>query len=309
MSLENLQHGEEAIHNDGPGADAAAEVRTLHVRLKREFEERTRHLGLGDLPPYFWYHTIDLGNGLLTPGTYDFRNDLAGYGLEENLHGWKVLDVGPATGFFSFEFERRGADVTALEVPSLAELDRFPGETTEDFLAKMQAAFSHHTVFTPAEIHHLFHECTQEQFYHLFLDGPFMFCHKVLNSRVRRTYGTIYDLAQLFGTGSFDLVFLGDVLLHTIDPLGALASAASVARKSLVLAQNMSTDPALGPIMEYVGGPRANEGITWWYPNYRCLEQLLRKLGFRDVYIAGRNSFCVRPNGHRYDSVTIHAHR
>src|SRR4051794_14553803 len=96
---------------DMPGANTPLEVRELHVRLKREFDERARLLGLGDLSHYFWYHTIDLGNGLLTPGTYDFREGLAGYGFEENLQGWKVLDIGPATGFFSFEFERRGADV------------------------------------------------------------------------------------------------------------------------------------------------------------------------------------------------------
>ncbi len=63
-----------------------------------------------------WYHTIDFGNGEITDGIYDHRPLLKYYGFPESLKGKKVLDVGCADGFFSFEFERRGADkVVALD--------------------------------------------------------------------------------------------------------------------------------------------------------------------------------------------------
>lgn len=56
-----------------------------------------------------WYHTIDLGDGIVTPGMFDHREYLDEYGLPADLSGQRVLDVGTANGFFAFEMERRGA--------------------------------------------------------------------------------------------------------------------------------------------------------------------------------------------------------
>lgn len=65
----------------------------------------------------YWFHKIDLGNGLVTPGWSDPREDkLPYYGLPEDLTGARVLDIGCAEGFFSFECERRGAaEVIAID--------------------------------------------------------------------------------------------------------------------------------------------------------------------------------------------------
>jgi len=63
-----------------------------------------------------WYHTIDLGNGRITNGIYDHRPVLKHYGFPNNLEGKRVLDVGPADGFFSFQFEKMGAkEVVAID--------------------------------------------------------------------------------------------------------------------------------------------------------------------------------------------------
>ena len=57
-----------------------------------------------------WFHTIDLGNGLVTPGaTNPARKILPTLGLPSTLTGQSVLDVGAWDGFYSFEAERRGA--------------------------------------------------------------------------------------------------------------------------------------------------------------------------------------------------------
>src|SRR5919108_5023380 len=58
---------------------------------------------------YQWYHTIDLGHGIRTPGQYDLAPVIDHYGIPDSLEGRTVLDVGPAHGFFAFEFEKRGA--------------------------------------------------------------------------------------------------------------------------------------------------------------------------------------------------------
>lgn len=56
-----------------------------------------------------WWHTIDLGNGIVTPGHDNSPEKLKAIGLPETLQGLSVLDIGAADGFFSFEAERRGA--------------------------------------------------------------------------------------------------------------------------------------------------------------------------------------------------------
>jgi tRNA (mo5U34)-methyltransferase len=56
-----------------------------------------------------WFHRIDLGNGLVTPGIDDSPRKLAGIGMPADLTGKTVLDIGSYDGFFAFEAERRGA--------------------------------------------------------------------------------------------------------------------------------------------------------------------------------------------------------
>jgi tRNA (mo5U34)-methyltransferase len=58
----------------------------------------------------YWFHKIDLGHGVVTPGWNDpARTKLPWFGLPDDLSRSRVLDVGSAEGFFAFEAERRGA--------------------------------------------------------------------------------------------------------------------------------------------------------------------------------------------------------
>ena len=56
-----------------------------------------------------WWHTIDLGNGIVTPGIDPSPARLRELQFPDDLSGLTVLDVGAWDGFFSFEAERRGA--------------------------------------------------------------------------------------------------------------------------------------------------------------------------------------------------------
>jgi tRNA (mo5U34)-methyltransferase len=65
-----------------------------------------------------WYHRIELGHGIVTPGCHDSqlaRTRLEQIGLPERCDGKRALDVGARDGFFSFELERRGARVVAVD--------------------------------------------------------------------------------------------------------------------------------------------------------------------------------------------------
>ena len=56
-----------------------------------------------------WYHSIPLGDGVVTPGVDDTSSRLPKIHMPDDLSGKTVLDVGAWDGFFAFEAERRGA--------------------------------------------------------------------------------------------------------------------------------------------------------------------------------------------------------
>src|SRR2546425_4616709 len=63
-----------------------------------------------------WWHRIDLGNGIITPGHRDVVEHASRIMMPQDLRGLTVLDVGAFDGGFSFEAELRGASrVVALD--------------------------------------------------------------------------------------------------------------------------------------------------------------------------------------------------
>ncbi|MDX2034830.1 MAG: DUF1698 domain-containing protein [Blastocatellia bacterium] len=65
-----------------------------------------------------WWHSIDLGGGVITPGVHpieELRDNYARFQLPEDLSERSMLDIGCWDGFYSFESERRGARVTSVD--------------------------------------------------------------------------------------------------------------------------------------------------------------------------------------------------
>jgi len=56
-----------------------------------------------------WWHSIDLGQGIVTPGRTNLPDKIQYIGLPPDLTGRTVLDVGAWDGLLSFEAERRNA--------------------------------------------------------------------------------------------------------------------------------------------------------------------------------------------------------
>ena len=63
-----------------------------------------------------WYHTLELAPGVVTPGWFDTRSVVPRLPIPTSLEGMRCLDIGTFDGFWSFEMERRGASVTAIDV-------------------------------------------------------------------------------------------------------------------------------------------------------------------------------------------------
>lgn len=65
-----------------------------------------------------WWHEIELAPGIVTPGDDSNRMKLPildELGLPRDMHGARALDIGCSDGYFTFEMERRGADVVAMD--------------------------------------------------------------------------------------------------------------------------------------------------------------------------------------------------
>jgi tRNA (mo5U34)-methyltransferase len=205
-----------------------------------------------------WYHTIDLGHGIRTPGTYDHRPLLKHYGLPDSLAGKTVLDVGPGHGFFSFEFEARGAArVATVELPAYAHHDGSPALKRE--LERNRAAQT-----APAHRH-----------------GALGFAIEARGSKVEPFFSNVYDLTPE-SIGVFDLVFCASVLLHLTDPLRALYAISTVTREQAIVSTGIDVWPHVRrqPRALFRATPT---GQVFWFPTMTCLERMAIAAGFRRV--------------------------
>src|SRR5580658_3153416 len=72
----------------------------------------------GDLAQTGWWHSFELPDGRKIDGANDLpglKRRLALFPIPDDLSGKRVLDIGAWDGWFSFELERRGADVVSVD--------------------------------------------------------------------------------------------------------------------------------------------------------------------------------------------------
>jgi len=73
---------------------------------------------LEELASKGWYHSFELPGGARIDGVMPIawlRERWARFPISADLSGKRVLDIGPWDGWFSFEAERRGAQVTSID--------------------------------------------------------------------------------------------------------------------------------------------------------------------------------------------------
>ncbi len=178
----------------------------------------------------FWYHTIEFPDGLVSNGLYDHRERMPQYGFPENLNGKTVLDVGAADGFFSFELEKRGGQVTAIDTHSY---NGKVGHT--DISPSKQADYAQ-----KYDLHRQEAEQFQEICTSFGIDSPnrLLVAKAILGSLVDFRYESIYNLRQW--QKKFDLVVCGDLIEHLKDPLGALENLVAVTGNMCVITVSSS---------------------------------------------------------------------
>jgi tRNA (mo5U34)-methyltransferase len=205
-----------------------------------------------DVGELSWYHTIELPHGIITPGAYDHRPLVQHYGLPETLAGQRALDIATADGFWAFELERRGADVTAVDIARVAKHD-FPPAVRAELIRRG------------------FDRPTGE---------GFNLARNALGSSVQRWEESIYSLSP-DERGKFDFVHISDVLLHLERPLDALRRVYDMTGGQALISDNIDpTMPRNG--VRYAGDW---ETVTYWVPSPETLAQMVSDAGFSTVRV------------------------
>jgi 2-polyprenyl-3-methyl-5-hydroxy-6-metoxy-1,4-benzoquinol methylase len=173
----------------------------------------------------FWYHTLEFPHGIQTAGVYQLRPHLHFFGFPPSLAGETVLDVGAADGFFSFEFEKRGAaEVLAVDnnpADGSVNIDISPAHRGP-YLAKYESVYRANRQF-------------QEVYNALSVPvgHNFLAARAILGSQVEFLNLSAYELPSL--KKHYDLVFCGDLIEHLKNPLAVLENLAAVTGKLCII--------------------------------------------------------------------------
>jgi tRNA (mo5U34)-methyltransferase len=197
-----------------------------------------------------WYHRMDLGNGIVTPGfpweaLWDNIRVVRG---ETNYLNQSVLDLGSWDGMWAFEAEMLGAAVVvATDCMNYWQIPWQQG--MNNLLLVREALFS--------EVIPLWN---------------------VAPTALRdRLDGILYSHPRL--KDGFDIVQHLGLLYHLRDPLLSLAQARSVLRDHGTLLLETAIHGAdTACAMHFNAGGKAiyDDFTTWWAPTLPCLREMLR---------------------------------
>jgi tRNA (mo5U34)-methyltransferase len=202
-----------------------------------------------------WYHTLELAPGVVTPGWFDLRTVVEGIPLPPSLEGRRCLDVGTFDGFWAFEMERRGAEeVVAIDVNEPDRWD-WPVGSDPDTVAAIARRKAGGVGFEIAR--------------------------RELGSSVRRIERSVYDLDE--SDGSFDLVYLGSLLVHLRDPVKALERVRSVCDGTLIVVDGVDLLLSLLFRRRPLARLDARGRPWWWYANDAGLARMIESAGFEVI--------------------------
>ena len=211
-----------------------------------------------DAIPY-WYHRIELPDGLVTPGWAPLN--APSYRVPEDLTGKRVLDVGAWDGFWTFEALKRGAS-------EVVAIDDF-----SDFLGKPDRVAQRSWT-------------------------SFDLCRDAFGyggARCRRLERSVYDVSEE-ELGRFDVVLFFGAIYHLRHPLLALDRLSAICDGEIFLESAILDDysPYRGglghgyPNNELVAEfyPKSELGrndTNWWVPTLLAMVHIVHAAGFEDV--------------------------
>jgi tRNA (mo5U34)-methyltransferase len=223
-----------------------------------------------------WFHSIDLGEGVVSPGvkTADLlRDELAALQLPD-LTGRTVLDIGAWDGFYTFAAERAGA-------ARVVALDHYAWSL--DFTAAPAYVARRAELGLKPDSW----ETVPELWRPDTLPGKrgFDLGRSVLGSRAEAVVADFMtvDLERL---GTFDVVFYLGVLYHMQNPLLALQRVAQATRTVAIVESAAVVVPgheSRAMVEFFPEDGLGDDPTNWWAPNEEALKGLCRAAGFSRV--------------------------
>jgi SAM-dependent methyltransferase len=208
-----------------------------------------------DVADCYFYHTVELpGHGVIEGRDWDLRGGVDEYLGKVAFEGQRVLEIGPASGFLTFEMEKRGADIVSVEVTEEHGWDFVPYPA-----AKLEQ------VFGPRRI-------VMQQ-----LKNSYWFSHAAHQSKAKVYYGDVYNLPTVLG--QFDIAVMGAVLLHCRDPLRIVEQCGKMARL-LIITDMFYADLEGAPVCRLAPNPQNFLWHTWWHFSTQIFTQFLAVMGF-----------------------------
>lgn len=259
---------------------------TIAVEDPEAEEIRRRIDGIG------WYHTIDVGHGVSTPGFIDNRPTVPLFGLPEDLTGMRCLDIGTYDGFWAFEMERRGAsEVIGIDVDSPLDHD----------VPRLQKLKAIEAIGDEGDAHR---RHWSDKLSDVGLEYPgqgFQVAKELRRSKARREVLNVYDLSPE-KLGMFDVVLISQLLLRLRDPQTIIENIYSVTRGQAIIAE--AFDPELEamprPVSEFLGTTLM--GI-WWRHSVKSIRKMMEVAGFDPIEEVSR--FEVENRAGRFSKVVL----
>lgn len=207
----------------------------------------------------FIYHTSELPGYGLVRGQWDLRGRFDDYVGGVDVGGKSVLDVGTATGFLSFEAERKGASrVVSFDMSDIRQQTLIPFRDKLYYRDRERWAETR-----GAEL---------EKW-----KNAYWLCHRLHGSRARVFYGDVYDLPPELGV--FDVSIVGAVLEHLNDQVTALASITRLTGETLVVVTPLlQTSEPLARFEPQADNP--DYDFTWWTYSLGVYREVFAILGF-----------------------------
>jgi SAM-dependent methyltransferase len=208
------------------------------------------------------YHKYEVEPGLFTPGQFLEVNPklcLDELGVHQSLVGLRALDIGALDGPFTFELERRGAQVTALDIQD-------PNLTVFNAVKEIKSSSAN---YVRGGVYEASPEALGVYDIVLFVGVYYHLKNPVL--ALQRIRSLLTDKGVLFIEGASATDYLAEQLSNE---LGLPNSRMRTIREILdrLPLSYFDFEDRIYP-----------SGQNWWFPTTRCLEMILLDSGFHNV--------------------------